>query len=408
MSAASQARKRRDADDLQIVAFERGRATSYSRLRHPVLDRRRRRRGGRARRTHAGAAPPQRRRRADAHRGHRDRPRGTHGDGARPRDRPVLRRAVGLAGRTRPAACRCARARRASTPPACTACRPSTTAASSSPRSTAATVERVVVVGGGYIGLEIAEACQVRGLDVTVVDRSATPVGTFDPDIGAFIADAVRGARASGWCSARRWPGSRPAPTAAPAPSSPRAARRLPADLVVLGLGVRPERRARAGRRHPARRRPAASRSTRGCARPCRGVWAAGDCVESVHRLSGQRIVVALGTHANKQGRVVGHQPRRRLRDLPRRDRHRRHQGVRPRGRSHRAVGGGGRRPPATATSPRTSTRRRAPATSRAPSRSGSSCSPRSAAGACSAPRSSGARARPSASTCWPPRCGTR
>ena len=36
------------------------------------------------------------------------------------------------------------------------------------------------------------------------------------------------------------------------------------------------------------------------------GVWAAGDCVESIHRLSGQRVVVALGTHANKQGRVAG------------------------------------------------------------------------------------------------------
>jgi NADPH-dependent 2,4-dienoyl-CoA reductase/sulfur reductase-like enzyme len=33
------------------------------------------------------------------------------------------------------------------------------------------------------------------------------------------------------------------------------------------------------------------------------GVWAAGDCVESVHRLSGQRVVVALGTHANKHHR---------------------------------------------------------------------------------------------------------
>src|ERR671928_233601 len=53
-------------------------------------------------------------------------------------------------------------------------------------------VRRVVVIGGGYIGLEIAEACRVRGLDVTVVDRSATPVGTFDPDVGAFLADAVR------------------------------------------------------------------------------------------------------------------------------------------------------------------------------------------------------------------------
>jgi NADPH-dependent 2,4-dienoyl-CoA reductase/sulfur reductase-like enzyme len=36
------------------------------------------------------------------------------------------------------------------------------------------------------------------------------------------------------------------------------------------------------------------------------GVWAAGDCVESIDLVSGNRVHVALGTHANKQGRVVG------------------------------------------------------------------------------------------------------
>jgi NADPH-dependent 2,4-dienoyl-CoA reductase/sulfur reductase-like enzyme len=36
------------------------------------------------------------------------------------------------------------------------------------------------------------------------------------------------------------------------------------------------------------------------------GIWAAGDCVESVDLVTGRRRVVALGTHANKQGRVVG------------------------------------------------------------------------------------------------------
>ena len=35
-------------------------------------------------------------------------------------------------------------------------------------------------------------------------------------------------------------------------------------------------------------------------------IWAAGDCVESHHRMTGRSVVVALGTHANKQGRVVG------------------------------------------------------------------------------------------------------
>jgi NADPH-dependent 2,4-dienoyl-CoA reductase/sulfur reductase-like enzyme len=165
-------------------------------------------------------------------------------------------------------------------------------------------VRRVVVVGGGYIGLEIAEACRMRGLDVTVVDRSATPVGTFDPDVGAQIAEAVReegielvlsdGVAAIDVGSDGR---ARAVVTAS--------GRELPADLVVLGLGVRPNVRLaqEAGIPLGTSRGIAVDQRMR---TPIDGVWAAGDCVESRHRLSGQRIVVALGTHANKQGRVAG------------------------------------------------------------------------------------------------------
>ena len=79
----------------------------------------------------------------------------------------------------------------------------------------------------------------------------------------------------------------------------------LPADLVVLGLGVRPNVALPAT---PASRsaRPGGVVVDRRMRTPAEGVWAAGDCVESVHRLSGQRRRVALGTHANKQGRVAG------------------------------------------------------------------------------------------------------
>ena len=35
-------------------------------------------------------------------------------------------------------------------------------------------------------------------------------------------------------------------------------------------------------------------------------MWAAGDCVETCHRVTGEPVAIALGTHANKQGRVVG------------------------------------------------------------------------------------------------------
>ena len=55
---------------------------------------------------------------------------------------------------------------------------------------------------------------------------------------------------------------------------------------------------------------PAACAPTCGCGSsgpgPLDGVWAAGDCVETLHLVSGQPVHVPLGTHANKQGRVAG------------------------------------------------------------------------------------------------------
>jgi NADPH-dependent 2,4-dienoyl-CoA reductase/sulfur reductase-like enzyme len=165
-------------------------------------------------------------------------------------------------------------------------------------------VRRVVVVGGGYIGLEIAEACRVRGLEVTVVDRSATPVGTFDPEIGQFIADAVRDegielvlSDAVAGLDVGADGRVRAVATAS--------GRELPADLVVLGLGVRPAVELAREAGIPLGISGGVAVDTR-MRTHVEGVWAAGDCVESRHRLSGQRVVVALGTHANKQGRVAG------------------------------------------------------------------------------------------------------
>jgi NADPH-dependent 2,4-dienoyl-CoA reductase/sulfur reductase-like enzyme len=165
-------------------------------------------------------------------------------------------------------------------------------------------VTRVVIVGAGYIGLEVAEACRVRGLDVTVVDKAATPVTMFDPDIGKYIADSARDlgitlvlsdgveeieADDDGRAVAVRT----------------ESGTRLPADVVVLGLGVRPniDLAEKAGIPLGSSGGIAVDHRMRTRAE---GVWAAGDCVESVHRLSGDRVVIALGTHANKQGRVVG------------------------------------------------------------------------------------------------------
>ena len=162
---------------------------------------------------------------------------------------------------------------------------------------------RAVVVGAGYIGLEVAEALVERGLEVTVVERLDAPMGSvLDADMAEAVAEAMRSAGVDlrlgssvegfdtkdGRVSAVRTDGGA-----------------IPADLVVVGLGVR----ANSG-----------LASEAGIAVGEAGgilvddhmrtgtphVWAAGDCVESRHRVSGASVVVALGTHANKQGRAAG------------------------------------------------------------------------------------------------------
>ena len=52
---------------------------------------------------------------------------------------------------------------------------------------------RAVVVGGGYIGVEMAEALIQRGLSVTLVEQADQPMATVDPDMGELVAEAMRG-----------------------------------------------------------------------------------------------------------------------------------------------------------------------------------------------------------------------
>jgi NADPH-dependent 2,4-dienoyl-CoA reductase/sulfur reductase-like enzyme len=161
-----------------------------------------------------------------------------------------------------------------------------------------------VVVGAGYIGVEMAEALLRRGYDVTVLERAPEPMTRLDPDLGRLVAEAMRGmgvrlvtgvevevvetddnGQATGVCAGGTT---------------------YPADVVVLGLGVRPAtdlaREAglplgeTGGLRVDSRMRVAGQD----------GIWAAGDCVESWDRVGERWVHVPLGTHANKQGLVVG------------------------------------------------------------------------------------------------------
>src|SRR5262249_694230 len=142
-----------------------------------------------------------------------------------------------------------------------------------------------------------------RGRAVTIVESSTQPMDTLDPDMGALVADAIRGlgielitdTRVEGFDVDD---GGRVRAVVA-------GDRTIECSLVVLGLGVTP--RVELGRDAGVRIGPSGGIATDArMATSVAGVWAAGDCVESHHRVSNRPVTIALGTHANKQGRVAG------------------------------------------------------------------------------------------------------
>ncbi len=157
---------------------------------------------------------------------------------------------------------------------------------------------RVVVVGGGYIGLEMAEAFLRWGAQVQLLEGSDQVMArTFDADMATPIEEAMTrhgvvvrtGVRVQAFEPGRVLTSQGP----------------VEADLVILGAGVTPnsEMASAAGVElgHKGAikvdRRQRTSRDR---------VWAAGDCAESFHRISQRHLHIALGTVANRQGRVAG------------------------------------------------------------------------------------------------------
>jgi NADPH-dependent 2,4-dienoyl-CoA reductase/sulfur reductase-like enzyme len=163
---------------------------------------------------------------------------------------------------------------------------------------------RAVVVGGGYIGIEMAEAMVRRGLAVTLVDQAAEPMTSLDPDMGALVREAMQGMGITVLTDTTVM-GFDTGPDGRVSGVGIKSAT-LPADIVVLGLGVRPATELAEAAGLPLGEHGGVLTDLRMRVTGQDGVWAGGDCVEVLHRVSQRRVHVALGTHANKHGRVIG------------------------------------------------------------------------------------------------------
>ena len=165
-------------------------------------------------------------------------------------------------------------------------------------------VERATVIGGGYIGLEMAEALTARGIEVTVLELLPSLLSTYDPDMSELI---ERELLSRGVCVRKeaKVEGFESAPGARSVGYVLAGGQRLTSDMVVVAAGVRPN----VALAESAGIRLGATGAIEVDARQVTSepsILAAGDCCEATHVVTGRPVWIPLGTTANKQGKIAG------------------------------------------------------------------------------------------------------
>jgi NADPH-dependent 2,4-dienoyl-CoA reductase/sulfur reductase-like enzyme len=164
-----------------------------------------------------------------------------------------------------------------------------------------------LIVGAGYIGLEMAEAFVARGLSVTQVEQLPEVLPTVDPELGRLVHSQLVDHGVEVLCQTAVTRISQ-APAHSPGRLQvdgvgPDGELTRFADIVLVVVGVRPDTSlaADAGAAVGAKGALAVDRHMR---TNLADVFAAGDCVATYHRLLGETYL-PLGTTAHKQGRVA-------------------------------------------------------------------------------------------------------
>ncbi len=162
--------------------------------------------------------------------------------------------------------------------------------------------KKAIIVGAGFIGMEMCEALRNLGIETRVYHRAPLPANRWDPELGKVILEELQ-RRQVGFVTDREIKAVEEGRT-----------HRLrlvtnqgddEADLILMAVGVRPDVDLAKQMGLPLGKSGAIqvnySQQTSQA-----GVYAVGDCAESFHRVSGHWVNIPLGDIANKQGRVAG------------------------------------------------------------------------------------------------------
>ena len=163
-------------------------------------------------------------------------------------------------------------------------------------------IGNVIIAGGGYIGLEMAESLVHLGKKVTIVELAPQILTLFDEDFAGILRQYLEKKEVSIFTAEgiQALKGR-----AGKVTHIQTVARQLEADAVLMSLGIRPqvELAKQAGLKIGETGAIWVSEKMETSAE---GVYAAGDCAETTHLITGKKVWIPLGSTANKQGRVVG------------------------------------------------------------------------------------------------------
>ncbi len=155
------------------------------------------------------------------------------------------------------------------------------------------------LIGGGYIGIEMAEALRTMGKRVTMIERESQVLPGFDADMASLVEDTLK---AEGVTLKKQETVEAYEQGDSIRIQTDRDAYEV--DFVIESIGVRPDTAFLEGTAIEMEK--GAIKVDEGMETNVRDVYAAGDCALYPHRLLDEHVYVPLGTHANKTGRLLG------------------------------------------------------------------------------------------------------
>jgi NADPH-dependent 2,4-dienoyl-CoA reductase/sulfur reductase-like enzyme len=162
--------------------------------------------------------------------------------------------------------------------------------------------KKAIIVGAGFIGMEMCEALRNLGIETSVYHRGQLPVNRWDPEFGTVILDELKRHKVEFITDVE---------TKAVEEGRTHPLRLVThhgeeeADLILMAVGIRPD--VDVARQMGLTLGKSGAIQVNSAQETSReGVYAVGDCAESFHRVSGRWVNIPLGDIANKQGRVAG------------------------------------------------------------------------------------------------------